>query len=93
MKTIKIIIIIKWYKYIKGYYTHVHRYGSNSNDANEVFVFEKFEDIQKSFDEDNRLIEEYWPDEEARKEFFKGYNKIFVGHGDAVYVNVPDLAK
>ncbi|MBV1888200.1 MAG: hypothetical protein KUG51_02810 [Urechidicola sp.] len=80
-------------KYIKGYYTHVHRYGANSRDAHEVFVFENFEDIEKSFDENNRLAKEHWPDEEKRKEFFEGFSKIFASHGDAIYRNVPELKK
>jgi len=79
--------------YIKGYYSHRHRWGSNSKDAIEVFVFNSFEDIEKSFDEDSKLIDEYWLDEEKKKEFFKGYNKIFNGHGDYIYRNVPELAK
>ena len=80
-------------KYVKGYYTHGHRYGANSRDAHEVFVFENFSDIEKAFDEDDRLVKEHWPDEEKRKEFFEGYSKIFAGHGDAIYQNVPELKK
>ena len=80
-------------KYVKGYYTHGHRYGANSRDAHEVFVFENFSDIEKAFDEDDRLVKEHWPDEEKRKEFFEGYSKIFAGHGDAIYQNVPELVK
>ncbi|PCI09819.1 MAG: hypothetical protein COB73_04600 [Flavobacteriaceae bacterium] len=80
-------------KYVKGYFTHTHRYGANSRDAHEVFVFENFSDIEKAFDEDSRLVNEHWPNEDARKEFFKGYSKIFAGHGDAIYQNVPELEK
>lgn len=80
-------------KYLKGYYTHRHRYGANSRDFHEVFVFDSFSDIEKAFDEDDRLIDEYWTDEDKRKEFFKGYGKIFSGHGDAIYRNVPELVK
>jgi len=79
--------------FVKGYYTHGHRYGANSLDASEVFVFDKFADIESSFDESNKLIMAHWPDEAKRKEFFKGYNKIFAGHGDYIYQNVPELAK
>ena len=80
-------------KYVKGYYTHGHRYGANSRDAHEVFVFENFSDIEKAFDEDDRLVKEHWADEDKRKEFFEGYSKIFAGHGDAIYQNVPELVK
>lgn len=79
--------------YIKGYYTHRHRWGANSQDAIEAFAVESFGDIEKMFDESTRLIEEYWPDEEKRKVFFKEYGKIFSGHGDYIYSNVPELAK
>lgn len=80
-------------KYVKGYYTHRHRYGANSRDLHEVFVFENFSDIEKAFDEDSRLVKEHWADEEKRKEFFEEYGKIFAGHGDAIYRNVPELVK
>lgn len=79
--------------FVKGYYTHRHRYGSNSRDAVEVFVFDKLSDIESSFKETDKLVKAHWPDEAKRKEFFKGYNKIFDGHGDYIYQNVPELAK
>lgn len=79
--------------YIKGYYTQRHRWGSNSRDALEIFVFDKFEDIEKASDESDRLADEHWPDEDKRKEYFKEFNKIFAGHGDFIYTNVPELAK
>jgi len=80
-------------KYVKGYYTHTHAYGANSREAHEVFVYDSFADIEKSFDEDARLVKEHWPNEEKRKAFFEGYSKIFSGHGDFIYQNVPELAK
>lgn len=79
--------------FVKGYYTHRHSWGSNSRDVMEVFVFDKFADIQSSFDETDKLVKAHWPDEAKRKEFFKEYNKIFDGHGDYIYHNVPELAK
>jgi hypothetical protein len=79
--------------FIKGYYTHRHLWGSNSRDAIEVFVYDALGDIEKSVDERDRLIKEHWPDEAKRKEFFEGYSKIFDGHGDFIYTNVPELNK
>jgi len=79
--------------FVKGYYTHRHRWGANSQDALEVFVFDKFSDIESSFDENIKLEDAHWPDEAKRKEFFKEYSKIFAGHGDYIYQNVPELAK
>lgn len=80
-------------EYILGYYTHRHLWGANSKEANEVFVLENLCDIEKMFDENQKLVEEHWPDEAKRKEFFKDYNKIFSSHGDYIYQNVPELAK
>jgi len=79
--------------FLKGYYTHRHRWGANSQDAVEVFVFDKLADIESSFDETAKLVKAYWPDENKRKEFFKEYNKLFDGHGDYIYHNVPELSK
>ncbi len=79
--------------FVKGYYTHRHQWGSNSRDALEVFVFDKLGDIESSFDETDKLVKAHWPDEAKRKEFFKDYNKMFDGHGDYIYHNVPELVK
>ncbi|SNR63022.1 hypothetical protein [Lutibacter flavus] len=79
--------------FLRGYYTHRHRWGANSRDMIEVFVFDKLSDIEGSFDETQKLVEAYWPDKDKRKAFFKSYSKIFSGHGDYIYQNVPELAK
>lgn len=78
---------------VKGYYTHRHMYGSNSKDFMEVFVFDSFGDIEKAFDEDDRLVKEHWEFEDKRKEFMKKYRNIFENHGDYIYQNVPELNK
>ena len=85
--------IIMKNKYIKGFYTHRHRWGSDARDALEVGVYDNLGDIEKGFDETQRLVEAYWPDEEKRKAFFKDYDKYFTGHGDAIYTGVPALRK
>ena len=80
--------------YIKGYYTNRHAWGSNSREFMEVFVFEKFEDIEKALNENKTLEEKFWPDKEKRTAFFKEFNKLFTGkHGDYILRNVPELAK
>ena len=79
--------------HIKGYYTHRHLWGADSREAVEVFVLESLADIEKAFEEDTKLINEHWPDEEKRKEFFKGFSKLFAGHGDFILTNVPELSK
>jgi hypothetical protein len=80
-------------QYIKGYYTHRHLWGANSQEADEVFVVENLCDIEKMFDENQKLVMEHWSDAEKRKAFFADYNKTFSGHGDYIYQNVPELAK
>lgn len=79
--------------YIKGYYTHKHRYGSNSMEATEVAVFENLADFEDAFVENDRLVNEYWQNEETRKAFFKEFKKMFLGHGDSLYQNIPSLSK
>ena len=80
-------------KYIKGYFTHRHGWGSDSRDAVEIGVYDNLGDIELAFKENERLINAYWPDEEKRKAFFKDFRKYFARHGDAIYKNVPELDK
>lgn len=79
--------------YLKGFYTHVHRWGSNSDEAVEVRVFESLADMEKGNQEVNKLIEAHWPNAEERQKFFEEYNKMFDGHGDYFYRHVPFLVK
>ena len=79
--------------YVKGFYTMIHRYGSNSLDILEVSVFDNLADIEKSFDENTKLEDAHWTDKAKGDEFFKKYAKLFAGHGDAIYRNVPSLQK
>lgn len=79
---------------IKGYYTHRHRWGSDSQQFSEAYFFDNFADIEKSFDETEKLENQAWPDEAEREEFMKNRNKIFTGkHGDYIYMTVPGLMK
>lgn len=80
-------------QYIKGYFTMKHVFGSDNRDALEIGFFESLGDIESSFEENRKLAEAHWPDEEKRKEFFVEFNKIFGIHGDFIYKNVPELAK
>lgn len=80
-------------KYIKGFFAHGHRWGADARDRMEVGVYDNLGDIEKAFDETERLVNAHWPDEEKRKAFFKEYSKIFSGHGDYIYTNVPSLSK
>lgn len=80
-------------KYIKGYFTMKHFFGSDSSDAYEIGVYENLADIENAMEENKNLANEYWSDEDERKAFFKELGKIFNGHGDYIYKTVPELAK
>lgn len=81
-------------EYIKAYYPHRHLYGSDSRQFVEAFAVNSLADIEASFDKNTELIKAHWPDEDARKEFFKKYDRYFSGwHGDFIYQSVPGLAK
>lgn len=80
--------------HLKGYYTHRHRWGANSREFVEVFVFDSLSDLEKSFEEDDKRISETWTDEKERENFMKEMGKLFTGkHGDYIYRNVPELMK
>lgn len=81
-------------EYVKGYYPHRHLYGSDSRQIIEAFAVNSLADVAASLEKNVELINAHWPDEAARKEFFKKYNRYFSGwHGDYIYQNVPELAK
>lgn len=86
--------VIKKNPLIKAYYTQRHAWGSNGTEMLEVFIFDHFGDIEKSFEENQKLAEAAWPDEAQRTEFMDGMGKLFTGqHGDYIYHNVPELQK
>ncbi len=79
---------------LKGYYTQRHRWGSNSRDMVEVFVFDKLSDVEEFFDENQKLMAQAWPDEGQRETFGKNMGKLFTGkHSDYIYQSVPELKK
>lgn len=79
--------------FIKGYFTMKHLFGTDSNDAYEIGIYENLADIESAFDENKRLSDAYWTDKEEREAFFKELSKVFNGHGDFIYKTVPELAK
>ncbi|UKM65963.1 hypothetical protein GSB9_02535 [Flavobacteriaceae bacterium GSB9] len=86
--------IINKNEYIKAYYPHVHAWGSDRTENLEAFFIESWADLDKMYDRNQELMEEAWPDEEARKEGGKKWNKYFTGvHGDYMYKWVHGLSK
>ncbi len=80
-------------EFIKGYFTMKHFFGSDSGDAYEIGIYQNLSDIESALNENKRLSEEYWKNEDNRKAFFKELGKVFKGHGDYIYQTVPELAK
>lgn len=79
---------------LKGYYPSRHQWGADSREYIEAYVYATLSDMEKSVDEDEKLVKAHWPDEVKRKEFLKELNKYFEPwHGDAVYKHVPELRK
>ncbi|MFD1096866.1 hypothetical protein [Salegentibacter chungangensis] len=86
--------VVQKNKFVKAYYTHRHLWGANSREMAEVFVFEDLADLEASFEEDERLVGEHWPDEGERESFMEDMGKLFTGrHSDYIYRNVPELMK
>lgn len=80
--------------YVKGYFTHVNKWGTESNDAKEVFVYNSFKDVEDAFNENHKLISEHWPpSKDKANEILKGYAESFKGDGNLVYTNIPELIK
>lgn len=79
---------------VKGYYPSRHAWGSDGRDFIEAFVFESLADLEKSAEENQKLVKAYWPDETNRDAFFDKTEKYFTGwHADYIYRHVPELSK
>lgn len=86
--------VIQKNPYVKGYYPSRHYWGSDSRDMIEAFVTTSLGDIEKALETNWELVQDHWPEESDRKEFFKKMDKYFTGwHGDHIYRNVPELSK
>ncbi|WP_189361220.1 hypothetical protein [Algibacter mikhailovii] len=86
--------LIKDNPLVKGYYPHRHAWGKDGTEMMEAYFLDSLTDLDKMFDGLGDLMEEAWPDEDARKERWKKFNKYFTGvHGDAVYKFVAGLNK
>jgi hypothetical protein len=79
---------------IKAYYPNVHGWGADKTDFVEAYYIESLDDLNDLNAGNADAIKAQWPDEEARKAFFKSYNKYFTGvHGDYLYTYIAELSK
>jgi tetrahydromethanopterin S-methyltransferase subunit B len=67
-----------------------HYYTANSSEVLFVSVYKTWEDIEKSEDISNDLINKGWPDEKARKAFFDKQRSYYMTkHSDEIYTSQP----
>jgi hypothetical protein len=79
---------------LKGYYPSRHLWGADGREVVQTFVYSSLADMEKTEQEQEKLIKAYWPDETKRKDFFAKLNK-YAGnwHGDEIFRHVPELRK
>jgi len=67
-----------------GFYTHL--YTDNSTEVKYVQVFANWEAIEKANQRNGELINEAWPDQEARQAYFKTRRSFYTRkHSDEIY--------
>lgn len=75
--------VISKNEFIKGYYPHIHAWGSDRREFNEGILLESLGDLSKMFDRNTELMKSGLTEEEG-----KALGKYFKGHGDYVYTAV-----
>lgn len=79
--------------YIKAYYNYRHMWGADNREFTEVFAVGSLCDVEASFDENQKLAEAAWTEEE-RKAMGEKRAKYFTGfHADYLWSNFPELMK
>ena len=79
---------------VKHYSFYIHAWGSLGGSYVTTMEFDKWEDISKFNDEFDALAKAAWPDEAARKAFFKKLDSYSdIHHSDEIYTVLKSMRK
>ena len=70
-----------------------HISGADLRDVVIISQYASWNDIDAAGNMQNQLINEAWPTEEGRDNFFKAWGKYVITHADEIYQETPELAK
>ena len=77
-------------EYILGTGVMVHYFTADNSELIFIATFGSWADIEAGQKRSGELVNEAWPDEEARKAFFKKKNSAYAdAHSDEIYVPAP----
>ncbi|MES2431982.1 MAG: hypothetical protein V4556_13695 [Bacteroidota bacterium] len=80
-------------QYIVHQTNMVHFFTEDSREFVIVTEYANWGDIEKSFDLDNELEKQAWPDAAKRAAFMKKMSSYFTHHKDAIFSGLPGLTK
>ena len=70
-----------------------HQSGADSRDLVVITEYASWNDIDAAGDEQGRLVQEAWPNEDDRRAWFAEFNKYTDMHSDEILVGNPELGK
>jgi hypothetical protein len=70
-----------------------HQSGGDSRDLVVIIEYASWNDIDAAGDEQSRLVQEAWPNEDERSAWFANFGKYTVKHSDEILQGKPELTK
>ena len=86
-------MLISKNEHIRGYYPSYHYYGTDRRDFIEAFFVGSLTELDQMFIRNGELAREAWPDDDARAERNKKFQKYIHSHSDSVYGYIKELTK